>query len=70
LLDDFIPGPQLVELDHVDVAAPPERAYQAMHDLDLARSPVLRVVLRMARRLGAYIHTNSRSEPPGGPLAL
>jgi hypothetical protein len=51
MLDDFIPGPQLVEVDHVDVAATPERAYAAMRELDLARSPVLRVVLRLARRL-------------------
>ncbi len=51
MLDDFIPGPQLAEVEHVDVAATPERAYAAMRDLDLARSPVLRVVLRLARRL-------------------
>lgn len=51
MIDDFIPGPLLVELDHIDVAALPARAYEAARDLDLARSPVLRVVLRMAHRL-------------------
>ena len=29
MLDSFLPFPRLVEVDHIDVAAPPDKAYAA-----------------------------------------
>lgn len=42
MLDRFLPDPRLVEVDHVDVAAPPDKAYAAARHFDLARSSLIR----------------------------
>ncbi len=41
-LDALIPEPGRLELDHVDVAAPPDRAWPVVRHFDLARSAVVR----------------------------
>jgi hypothetical protein len=38
MLTPFIPEPRLVEVDHVDLAVPPETAYQAARHFDLTSS--------------------------------
>jgi hypothetical protein len=42
MLDRFLPEPRFVEVDHVDVAAPPDKAYAAARHFDLARSSFIR----------------------------
>ncbi len=42
LLDRLIPAPRLQEVDHVDLAASPERVWNLVRHGDLARSPVVR----------------------------
>jgi len=44
VLDGLIPEPQRLELDHVDVAAPPDEAWRAVRHRDLARSPLVRAL--------------------------
>jgi hypothetical protein len=43
-LDGLIPEPQRLELDHVDVAASPEKAWQTVRHGDLASSPIVRAL--------------------------
>ncbi|MFO0547254.1 MAG: hypothetical protein U0271_02640 [Polyangiaceae bacterium] len=38
MLDDFIPEPQLVEVDYVDVLASPQAAYEAARQFDVGQS--------------------------------
>lgn len=42
LLDRLIPTPRLLEVDRVDLAAPPERVWELARHGDLARSPLVR----------------------------
>lgn len=41
-LDALIPFPRLLQIDHADVAVPPELAWQRVRELDLMRSPLIR----------------------------
>lgn len=41
MLDQLIPVPRLVEVDRVEVAAPPERVWELLRHGDLARSPLV-----------------------------
>lgn len=43
-LDGLIPEPQRLELDHVDVAAPPDQAWRLVRHGNLARSPIVRAL--------------------------
>jgi hypothetical protein len=42
LLEQLLPTPRLLEVDHVDLAAPPERVWPLVRHADLARSPLVR----------------------------
>jgi hypothetical protein len=44
LLDPLVPDPDLSEVDHVDVAATPERAWNRARHANLAGSPLLRAL--------------------------
>jgi hypothetical protein len=43
-LDRLVPLPRLLELDHVDLAAPPARVWQLVRHGELARSPLARAL--------------------------
>jgi hypothetical protein len=43
-LDRLIPTPRLLEIDHVDLATPPEPAWEAVRHGDLSRSPLARAL--------------------------
>jgi hypothetical protein len=43
-LDRLIATPRLVEIDHVDLGAPPERVWEAVRHGELARSPFARAL--------------------------
>jgi hypothetical protein len=43
-LDAFLPRPRHSEIDHVDVAAPPARAWELLRHFDNARSPIARLL--------------------------
>jgi hypothetical protein len=45
LIDEFLPDYDAIEHHEVDVDAPPDRAYRAVKDVDLARSPVVLALL-------------------------
>lgn len=47
MLDRLIPTPRLIELDHVDLAAPPERVWQLVRHADLARSPLIHALFEL-----------------------
>jgi hypothetical protein len=46
-LDQLISLPRLLELDHVDLAAPPERVWDLVRHGDLARSPLVRALFKL-----------------------
>jgi hypothetical protein len=81
LLDALIPAPRLVELDHVDLAAPPERVWDLVRHGDLALSPLVRALFavrtlpeRLAGKpaLASLLIDDMRSTPerPGFSLLL
>jgi hypothetical protein len=41
MLDELIPTPRLIELDRIDLAAPPERVWALVRHGNLARSPLI-----------------------------
>ena len=47
LLDLLIPAPRLVELDHVDLAAPPARVWERVRHGDLFVSPLVRALFTL-----------------------
>jgi hypothetical protein len=47
LLDELIPTPRLLEVDRVDVAAPPERVFRHLRGANLARSAPLRALFEL-----------------------
>jgi hypothetical protein len=44
VLETLIPAPDLLEIDHLDVAATPDRAFALARRCDLARAPLLRLL--------------------------
>lgn len=46
-LDRLIPLPRLLELDHVDLAARPDRVWDLVRHGDLARSPLVRALFKL-----------------------
>ena len=44
MLDALIPAPRLVEVDHVDLAAPPEKVWNLVRHGDLASSRLVRAL--------------------------
>lgn len=46
-LDGLIPEPRWIDVDHIDVAATAERAWQAVRHGDLVRSPLVRALLEL-----------------------
>ena len=70
LLDRFMPAWAVREVDHVAVAAPPARAWEALRGIDLCRLGVVRhlLALRLApERLAARLHGRA---PPAVPRRL
>ena len=47
MLDRFLPEPRLVEIDHADIGAPPERAFEVIRDFDMSRSPLVRTLFEL-----------------------
>ncbi len=47
MLERFIPEPRLVEIDHVDMAGPPARAYAVARHFDLGRSSIARALFAL-----------------------
>jgi len=47
MLDALIPAPRLVEVDHVDLAAPPEQVWNLVRHGDLALSPLVRALFAL-----------------------
>lgn len=47
MLDQLIATPRLVELDHVDLAAPPARVWQLVRHGNLARSPLIQALFEL-----------------------
>jgi hypothetical protein len=43
-LDQLIPLPRLLEVDHIDLAAPPDRVWELVRHGNLARSPLVRAL--------------------------
>jgi hypothetical protein len=52
-LDRLIPAPRHVEVDSVDVAAPPDRVWNEVRHGDLGRSPLVRALFRLRTREAA-----------------
>lgn len=47
MLDPLIPTPRLLELDHVDLAATPDRVWQLVRHGNLARSPLIHALFEL-----------------------
>lgn len=73
MLDAFLPHPRSVEVDHADVAAPPDRAYAAARDLDLRQSPLIAALFALRtlpeRLRGAPAPGSMKVGDIGGPAA-
>ena len=48
MLDALIPTPRLVEVDRIEVAAPPEEVWQALRHGNLAEAPLIRALFKRA----------------------
>jgi hypothetical protein len=59
LLVTLLPTPQRRRLDHVDLAAPPERVWQTLAHADLERLPIVHLLRTLLARRGAA----ARPEP-------
>lgn len=81
MLDELIPTPRLVEVDHVDLAAPPEHVWQLVRHGNLARSPLIHALFELralparlaGKREPSTLHIDDlRSTPdrPGFQLLL
>ncbi len=49
-LDRLIPTPRHVEIDSIEIAAPPERVWQAVRHGDLGKSPLVRALFQLRTR--------------------
>ncbi len=47
MLDSVLPTPRLLELDHVELDAPPERVWRLLRHENLARSPLIRALFEL-----------------------
>jgi hypothetical protein len=47
MLDQILPTPRLLEIDHVEVAAPPARVWELLRHGDLATSPLIRALFAL-----------------------
>jgi hypothetical protein len=81
LLDRLIPAPRLLEVSHVDLAAPPERVWSVVRHGELARSKLTRALFELRalpeRLTGSHASTSlsidalcSSPESPGFSLLL
>lgn len=75
-LDRLIPTPRLVEISHVELAAPPARVWELLRHRDMAKSPLVRALFavrtlpsRMAREraAGASIRLDDLVSSPEHP---
>jgi hypothetical protein len=55
MLDDLIPTPRLVEVDRIEVAAPPEQVWELVRHGDLNRSPLIQALFWL-RSLPGRLH--------------
>jgi len=55
MLDQLIPTPRLVEVDYVDLAAPPARVWQLVRHGDLARSPLIHALFELRALPGRLV---------------
>jgi hypothetical protein len=60
-LDRFIPTPRMIEVDHVDLALSPDRAWQIVRHGNLAGSPLVRALFAL-RALPARVTGSDREE--------
>ncbi|HEX6039626.1 hypothetical protein [Longimicrobium sp.] len=67
LIDEFMPQAQFAERHAVRVAAPPERAWDAVRALDLRGSPVVRALFAL-RSLPALFSGRARGKALGGNM--
>lgn len=68
MLEALLPAPRLIEIDHVDVTAPPEQVYQAIRDFDAARSPLIRALFTL-RTLPERLSHGETAQAPSLRLA-
>jgi hypothetical protein len=47
MLDTVLPTPRLLEIDHVELGAPPERVWQLLRHENLARSPLIHALFAL-----------------------
>ncbi len=69
-LDRLIPLPRLLERHHVEVAAPPERAWPVVRHLDLGRSRLVRALFSMRTLAERREHKNDHLKSAPGPLTV
>ena len=60
-LDRVIPAPALIEIDEIDLAVPPERAWEILRHLDLGSSPLVHALFAL-RSLPSLLGRRSASE--------
>jgi hypothetical protein len=67
-LDLLIPVPRLVEVNHVDVAAPPERVWSAVRHGDLGNLPIVRALFATrTRSKNALLRIDELASTPDKP---
>jgi hypothetical protein len=68
LIDDFLPVPEFAERHAVRVAAPPERAWEAVRTLDLRGSPVIRTLFALRSVPALFAGNRARGRALGGTM--
>ena len=69
MLDEFVPGAQFRDTIAVDVAAPPQRVFQALQEVTLRDMPVAWAVGELRYLPGRLTgHASSAPAGPGGPV--
>src|SRR5688572_1396102 len=64
MLDELVPTPRLLEVDQVDLAAPPSRVWELLRHGDLGKSPLIRALFAVRtlpdRLQGKHVDTAVR----------
>jgi hypothetical protein len=75
MLDSIIPTPRLLEIDRVELAAPPEQVWQLLRHGDFASSPLVRALFALravpdrlrGKHVGARLRLDDLQSSPAQP---
>jgi hypothetical protein len=69
LIDDFLPAYDVSEYHEIDIRAPRQRVYEAVSNLNMSRSKIVRLLLALRGMPALLRRTNHSAKEPGFNLA-